>query len=124
MENSISFDFMKKEWQSFLHAFRGIFLVVREERHFRFHLLAVCIVSAAGWHFNISLSEWIYLALCFGLVLMAEAFNSAAEAVCDAVTLDKNPFIKKAKDLAAGAVLIASIAAAVVGALIFFPRFF
>lgn len=115
---------MKKEWRSFLNAFQGISHALREERHFRFHLLAVFAISLAGWHFKISLSEWIYLSLCFGLVLMAEAFNSALEAVCDAVTTERHPIIKKAKDLAASAVLIASIAAAIVGVLVFWPRLF
>jgi undecaprenol kinase/diacylglycerol kinase (ATP) len=113
---------MKREWKSFANAFQGIILVIKEERHFRFHLLAVAVISMAGWYFKISFAEWITVFLCFGLVLLAEALNSAIEALADAVTLEQHPQIKKAKDIAAGAVLIAALIACVIGGIIFFPK--
>ena len=121
---SSSFETMKKEWRSFLNAFNGIYTVVKEERHFRFHLLAVLVVSAAGWYFKVSAFEWTTLLLCFGFVLVAEAINSAIEALADAVTLEEDPRIKKAKDIAAGAVLIAALFSVGVGLVIFIPKMF
>lgn len=112
-----------KEWKSFLNAFRGIGVVVKEEPHFRFHLLAVLVVSLFGKWLSISRADWIVVLFCFALVLMAEAFNSSIEALADAVTLEKHPLIKKTKDIAAGAVLIVSILSIIIAALVFAPYF-
>lgn len=112
-----------KEWKSFLNAFRGIGVVVKEEPHFRFHLLAVVTVTTLGSWLKINTTEWIAVLFCFALVLMAEAFNSSIEALADAVTLEQHPLIKKAKDIAAGAVLIVSILSVIIAVLVFAPYF-
>ena len=78
-------------------------------------------VIAAGIWFNISINEWIAIALTCGIVLAAESFNSAIEALCDLVSPQQNPIIKKVKDLAAAAVLFTAIAALIVGCIIFIP---
>lgn len=120
--NCVSFEHMKKEWKKFLHAFSGLGVILRSEPHFRFHLMAAIVVTFIGWYIEIKTSEWLVLLLCFGFVLMAEAFNSAIEELADAVTLEHHPKIKRAKDIAAGAVLLSAMVSVVVGALIFFPR--
>lgn len=67
--------------------------------------------------------EWIAVIFAIGMVLAAEAVNSSIEALADLVSPDYNEAIKRTKDLAAGAVLILAIAAAIVGLLIFIPKF-
>ena len=66
--------------------------------------------------------EWAVLVLAIGLVWLAEGVNTALEALGDAVSADPNPLVGRAKDVAAGAVLLASIGAAAAGLLIFVPR--
>lgn len=76
-----------------------------------------------GGHFvGLSSMEWIVICLCIGLVLSAEAVNSAIEALADRVSPAYDEAIKRTKDLAAGAVLLLAIASAVVGLIIFLPK--
>ena len=72
--------------------------------------------------FGLSSMEWIVICLCIGLVLSAEAVNSAIEALADRVSPAYDEAIKRTKDLAAGAVLLLAIASAVVGLIIFLPK--
>ena len=83
---------------------------------------AVCVVTA-GCLTGLSVMEWIAVIFAIGMVLAAEAVNSSIEALADLVSPDYNEAIKRTKDLAAGAVLILAIAAAIVGLLIFIPKF-
>lgn len=85
----------------------------------RVHVLAVLAVVIPGFYFNISTTEWLVIVLICTLVLALEMINSALEAFADAVHADHNPLIGKAKDMAAGAVLIASIAALIIAGIIF-----
>lgn len=71
---------------------------------------------------KISITEWCFVTLCITLVIMAEAFNTAIENLTDLVSPDFHPLAGKTKDLAAGAVLIFSIGAVIVGLLIFLPK--
>lgn len=119
--NDTRFSF-RKRLKSFVYAFRGIGLLVRNEHNARIHLVAAVAVVAAGFLLGITASEWTVIVLVIGAVLAAEAFNSALEALCDLVSPGYHESIKKAKDLAAGAVLLVAIAAAVIGSVIFIPR--
>ena len=76
----------------------------------------------AGIFVGLSSMEWIVICLCIGLVLSAEAVNSAIEALADRVSPAYDEAIKRTKDLAAGAVLLLAIASAVVGLIIFLPK--
>jgi len=108
--------------QSFSHAFEGLRFLVGNEPNMRIHLgLAATAISAGIW-LRIDLNEWRWLILAIALVLAAEALNTAVEQVCNAVSRSFNPAIKAAKDVAAGAVLIAAIAAALIGGSIFLPH--
>ncbi len=71
---------------------------------------------------RLSAAEAALVALTIGLVLAAEAFNTALEAACDAFSPEVHPLIKRAKDASAAGVLIAAVAAVVIGALLFGPR--
>ncbi len=119
--NDTQFSF-RKRLKSFVYAFRGIGLLVRNEHNARIHLVAAVAAVAAGFLLGITAVEWTVIVLVIGAVLAAEAFNSALEALCDLVSPGYHESIKKAKDLAAGAVLLVAIAAAVIGSVIFLPR--
>lgn len=111
-----------KRIKSFLYAINGIIHLVRHEPHARFHLLATVAVVGAGFYFNVSANEWCTLCLSIGLVFSAEGFNTAIERLTDLASPEQHPLAGQAKDVAAGAVLLASIAALVVGIIVFFPR--
>ena len=113
--------FIKTLIRSFGFAIDGIKLLLRE-RNFRIHLIAGTLTVVAGIYLGISMIEWCILAIVIGLVLMAEAFNSAIEQICNRINEDHDPSIKRIKDLAAAAVLLLAIAAAIVGLLIFLPK--
>lgn len=109
-------------YQSFRYAFEGIFTGIRKERNMKIHCLGVICVTAAGFFFDISATEWCICLILFGLILGLELVNTAVEAVVDLVTEEKKPLAKLAKDTAAGAVLIAAIMAAFAGVIIFLPK--
>lgn len=101
--------------RSFVYAGRGLRLLVQEEHNAWLHLAATAIVVGAGLLLRISLDDWRWLVLAVALVWVTEAVNTAVEALCDHVSPGFDPSIGKVKDLAAGAVLVASIAAAGIG---------
>ncbi|MFA9388222.1 MAG: diacylglycerol kinase family protein [Prolixibacteraceae bacterium] len=113
---------LRKRIQSFRFAFRGIGLVLRYEHNAWIHLFATIVVIGFGLWLKISRPEWLFLILCIGMVFMAEGFNTAIEHLSNAVTREENSSIKKAKDVAAGAVLMAAIVSASIGLLIFIPH--
>lgn len=113
---------IKERIKSFSFAFNGIFLLVKNEHNFWIHLLAIVITTAAGFFFNLNAGEWVTIVICFGVVLMAEGFNSSIEALANKVSPEKDPLIKQTKDIAAGAVLIVSIMALIVACIIFIPK--
>lgn len=98
-------------------AISGLVYTFRTQRHMRFHLYVVLAVTLMGLLFNLSLREMLVLLFVISLVLVAEMFNSAIEATVDLVQPNYHPMAKFAKDISAGAVLITTIVALVVGAL-------
>lgn len=113
---------MRKRALSFKYAFHGIFLLISREHNAWIHCFAAVCVITAGIFVGLSSMEWIVICLCIGLVLSAEAVNSAIEALADRVSPAYDEAIKRTKDLAAGAVLLLAIASAVVGLIIFLPK--
>ncbi len=113
---------LKKRIYSFRCAFEGIATLFRKECNARIHLVAAVVAGVLGFVLDISPVEWVVVVLCIGAVIAMEAMNSAVEAVCDRVTLERDDMIKLAKDYAAAAVLIVAIAAATVGGVIFLPK--
>ena len=107
--------------KSFGHAFDGI-LSGFEERNMKIHCIMALLVVFFGLVLHISVTEWCICLVLFGLVMGLELVNTAMEAVVDLVTQEYRPLAKRAKDAAAGAVLIASIMAAAAGLIIFIPR--
>jgi diacylglycerol kinase (ATP) len=98
-------------------AISGMVYTFRTQRHMRFHLYVVLAVTLMGLLFNLSLREMLVLLFVISLVLVAEMFNSAIEATVDLVQPNYHPMAKFAKDISAGAVLITTIVALVVGTL-------
>ena len=109
-------------YKSFGYAFEGIFTCIRRERNMQIHCAATVLVVLAGIWLGLSNTEWCICLILFGLILGLELVNTAVEAVVDLASEDYHPLAKKAKDTAAGAVLIAAIAAAVIGVIIFGPK--
>jgi diacylglycerol kinase len=113
---------MGKVIQSFGPAIAGVFALVSSQVNARIHLFAAIMVVFLGFLLQVSSLEWALLVICIGMVVMAEALNTAIELLADAAVPEHHPLVGKAKDVAAGAVLLASITAAVVGTIIFLPR--
>ena len=113
---------LRKRAKSFGYAFIGIVTLLRDEHNSRIHVFAMVAVAIAGFLLGLSPTEWCIVALCCGGVLMAEAMNSAIEAIADLVSPEFHPLIKKAKDVGAAGVLMMAIAAAVAGVIIFLPK--
>ena len=115
-------NFINKRIISFKHAFNGIRTALIEEIHFKFHCIIAAITISAGIYLKINQYEWIALIICISLVLITEILNTSIENLANFVSPEKNQLIKKVKDLAAAAVLIASIVSVVVGLIIFMPK--
>ena len=113
---------MKAFLRSFRFAFAGIAYALRTQRNARVHAVIACLVIAAGVYFRISAIEWAVLTLTIGTVFSAEMLNTVAELAVDLLTQHYHPMAKVAKDVGAGAVLVAAIAAVGVGVAIFGPR--
>lgn len=109
-------------WRSFSFAGQGVWYVVRTQRNMRVHLLAASGAIAAGVVLRVSAAGWACVLTAIGLVLTAEALNTVVEALTDLFTEEFHPLAKIAKDTAAGAVLISSVAALGVGLAVFLPR--
>ena len=114
--------FWRRRGKSFACALRGIAVLLRTQTNARIHLLATVLVVAAGFVFRISRGEWVPLAFAIGIVWIAEAVNTAIEALADRITRENDDAIRRTKDVAAGAVLLAAITAAIIGLLILGPH--
>ncbi len=86
------------------------------------HLIIAVLVVIFGWILHINLFEWLLCLLCFALVITAEMINTAIENIVDLVSPECHDLAGKAKDIAAGAVLITAIIAASIGLIIFLPK--
>lgn len=108
---------------AFRDAIRGVGFMLREEPHMRFHLVAATGVVIGGAAFRVPLEAWAALIFAITLVLLAETLNTAVEAVLDLVEPEHHPRVGLVKDLAAGAVLVASLGATVIAGIVFVPEF-
>ena|SRR5258708_25341 len=105
--------------RSFRYALKGISNAFREEPNLRIHFLAIVMVCAMGFYFQIKKWEWCVLTLVSSLVVSLELINSAIENMTDLLTIEQKPLAGKIKDISAGAVLIAAAGAMIVGIIIF-----
>jgi diacylglycerol kinase (ATP) len=109
----------KNAFDSFRYALDGILHGFRSQRHMRFHFCIAVLALLAGVIYGLNATELLVLTFAISMVIIAELFNTAIEAVVDLVTTTYHPLAKYAKDVAAGAVLIAALNACVVGVLLF-----
>ena len=107
--------------RSFLYAVRGIGKTLKAERNFRIMLVCFALAVIAGFVFGISGWEWAAVLLCSGGVLALEMVNTAIERLTDLATEQRHPLAEKAKDIAAGAVLVFSAFSLIVGGIVFLP---
>jgi diacylglycerol kinase (ATP) len=108
--------------ESFNYAFEGVIHVLRTQRNMRLHFLIAVVVLAVAVVVGVTRFELIALLLAIAFVLIAEMINTAVEHTIDVATTSFDPMAKLAKDIAAGAVLIASVNAVAIGYLVFAHR--
>jgi diacylglycerol kinase (ATP) len=108
--------------QSFNYAFEGVIWTLRSQRNMRIHFAVAAVVLVLAIAYDVSKLELIALLLAIAFVLIAELVNTAIEAATDIATTSFNPLAKLAKDIAAGAVLVASVNAVVIGYLVLADR--
>jgi diacylglycerol kinase len=116
------FAWLKFRIQSFAHAGRGLRLLCRTQWNFRIQLVAGVGAIFLACYFRVSAIEWLFLIACIGLVLCAEALNTALERTVDLLEPQRRPLARDAKDLAAAGALIASLSSMIVGLILFGPR--
>ncbi len=116
------------DWQpraivrAFQCAFAGVWYLFSTQRNAQIHLILGGLAIGLGWMLQIARWEWAVLVAMIALVIALEGMNTAIEAAVDVATQEYHPIARVAKDVAAGAVLIAAIAALVLGCIIFLPH--
>lgn len=118
-------------WDSYLgkrlkgggYALKGAFLLLRHEASIQVQAVIAVIMTIAGFYFDISTTEWMFQIFAIGLVLSIEGVNTAAEEIADFVHPDFHSRIGFIKDVAAGAVFFAAMAAVIIGFIIYIPKF-
>lgn len=112
-----------KRIQSFEHAGNGLRVFLKTTHSAWIQIIVGIIAVWFGFVFHISSTEWLFVVFSIGFVLTAEAFNTALEFDIDLTSPEYHQFAKYTKDVAAGAVLLASLTAGVIGLIIFLPKF-
>lgn len=107
--------------QSFKYASAGIKKALKSERNFRIQLGGAVVAIALSVLFGITAMQWVVVVLLIGLVLALELLNTALETLVDMITLEHDAMAERVKDVSAAAVLIFSIIACIIGAIIFIP---
>ena len=102
-------------------ALAGIWTMLKTQQNAWVHALATVAVIATGLFLGVDFEAWRWLVLAIMLVWIAEAMNTAFEFLADLVSPEYHPLVKQAKDVAAGAVLLAATGAVIIGLLIFIP---
>lgn len=108
--------------RSFRFALRGIWTTLATQHNAWIHLVATTAAIALGFALRIGSGEWLAVVLAIMAVWTAEALNTAFEALCNVTSPEFHPLVARAKDVAAGAVLISAIGAAVIGLIVFGPK--
>lgn len=109
--------------KSFAYAIEGIVFMLKTQHNAWLHAIATLVVIGLGLYFGISGHEWCWLIVAMAMVWVAETLNTAVEYMCDVLSPDFHEAVKHAKDIAAGGVLIAALAAMLIGVVTFWPYF-
>ncbi len=115
-------DFIVGRVKSFGYAFKGIYYLFRSEKNAWVHALAVVVIGIWGYFLHLAAWEWCAICISMALVLALEAMNTAIESIIDLVSPEYHELAGRAKDVAAGAVLLAVIFCGLVWAIIFLPK--
>lgn len=115
-------NYLHQRIRSFGYALAGITTFFASQAHAKIHLLAILLITLLGFYLGLDKTEWCLIVLCMALVLCLEAVNTAIEFTVDLVSPAQHPLAKKAKDVAAGAVLLAVVGCGLVWAIIFVPK--
>ena len=122
MKKRFKKNYSKSLLDSFNYAIQGIISAFISERNLKIHVIVMLLVIAFGFILNINVEEWIICIILFGMVIAGEIFNTAIEVVVDLAMPNLDPKAKLAKDLSAGAVLVLTITAVIIGFIIFLPK--
>lgn len=106
------------------YALKGAILLLKTEASIKIQFFIGILITALGFYFNISSSEWIFQTFAIGMVMGIEGLNTAVEKIADYIQPEFDVKIGFIKDVAAGAVMIVSIAASIVGCIIYLPKIF
>jgi len=117
-------------WNSFLgkrlkgcaYAMRGAWLLLKNEASIQVQFVIAVLVTIAGFYYSISAVEWMFQIFAIGLVMSIEGLNTAVEEIADFIHPEYHKKIGFIKDVAAGAVFFAAIAAVIIAFLIYFPK--
>ena len=115
--------YLGKRIKGFYYAGKGAYTLLRNEPSIQVQAVIAIGITIAGFYYDISTTEWIAQTLAIGLVMSVEGLNTAAEEIADFVHPDYHDKIGRIKDVAAGAVFFAAIAAVVVACFIYIPKF-
>jgi len=121
-DRQVQFSLIKRA-KSFAHAGRGISVFIKTTHNAWVHIVILIGAVLLGFYFNIPYSDWMLLTFAAGMVLAAEAFNTAIEIDIDLTSPTFHPYARDTKDVAAGAVLITAITATIIGFGIFGHHF-
>lgn len=113
----------RKYLRSFGYAIEGT-ITASKEQNFKSHVVSAIIVMLAGYLTGLSRIEWYIVLLLIALMFALEMINTAIERVVDLASPEIHPLAKQAKDIAAGAVLVFALFSAIIGLLIFLPKWF
>ncbi len=108
--------------RSFSYAWSGLKTCFIAETNFKIHVVLAILAISLGFLLNISRNEWLAVMGCVALVVAMEMVNTAIEKLCDVLLQDIHPGIKKVKDIAAGAVMVAAVCSLIIGVVIFLPK--
>jgi len=117
-------EFFSSRIKSFVFAVKGLKEFFCTQLNSWIQIAASLSVIFAGFYFDISTNEWLAVLLCIALVFVSEIINTAIEYLCNLVSPDYNPLAGKVKDLAAAAVLMASIFSLIVASVVFWKYIF
>lgn len=109
--------------KSFAYAFQGVAFMLRTQHNAWLHAAATLGVIALALYCDVSAGDWRWLIVAMSMVWVGETLNTAVEYVCDVLSPDFHLAVKRAKDIAAGGVLIAAVAAVLIGIITFWPYF-
>jgi len=108
---------------SFVNAANGLSVMMKSQRNFYVHLLAMLVTLSAAYYYPLSNIERAIIVIMIALVISAEIFNSSIEKLCNLIDENYNTEIGRIKDMSAAAVLVLAIASVVVAAYVFIPYF-